>query len=40
VWGDVSVEGLLARRWKDAIDRKFVARYRLAPRAPSLAPTT
>jgi selenide,water dikinase len=30
VWGDVSFEGRLAWRWKDAIDRRFVARYRLA----------
>jgi len=32
VWGDMSFEGMLAWRWKDAIDRRFVARYRLAPR--------
>jgi selenide,water dikinase len=30
VWGDASFEGSLAWRWKDAIDRRFVARYRLA----------
>lgn len=29
VWGDLSFQGVLAWRWKDAIDRRFVARYRL-----------
>jgi selenide,water dikinase len=29
VWGDLSFEGMLAWRWKDRIDRRFVARYRL-----------
>lgn len=27
VWGSHAFEGMLAWRWKDAIDRKFVARY-------------
>ena len=31
VWGDLSFEGMLAWRWKDAIDRRFVARYCLPP---------
>ena len=38
VWGDYSFGGMLAWRWKDAIDRRFVARYRLAPAASSLPP--
>lgn len=28
VWGDLSFGGMLAWRWKDSIDRRFVARYR------------
>jgi selenide,water dikinase len=28
VWGDLSFEGMLAWRWKDSIDRRFVERYR------------
>jgi len=35
VWGDLSFEGMLAWRWKDAIDRGFVAKYRLAPSGKS-----
>jgi len=38
VWGDLSFEGMLAWRWKDAIDRRFVARYRLPPPASRLQP--
>jgi hypothetical protein len=32
-WGPLSWEGRWAWHWKDHIDRKFVARYREAPKA-------
>ena len=37
VWGDWSLQGRWAWHWKDSIDRRFVARYRVAPAAPGVA---
>ncbi len=31
-WSRLTAEGWLLRRWKDRIDRRFIARHRLAPR--------
>jgi selenide,water dikinase len=39
-WGGLSAEGAWIWRWKDWIDRRFMARYRVAdkPRPPLRAP--
>jgi hypothetical protein len=35
-WGAISFSGRWVWRWKDRIDRKFIARFRIPRRPPSV----